>query len=61
MEDPTALQSLGEDEDGETEEEQCLRRLKYLLAVPEELETNVQYLLDWTQVGERERGGRERV
>lgn len=48
MEDPTAGTADAEDEEGE--EQLSLKRLSYLLRVPEYLKENTAYLLNWAQV-----------
>ena len=50
MEDPTAPQTTEDDEE-EEEEQICLRRLTYLMTLPDEVEENSRYLLNWAKVG----------
>ena len=49
MEDPTTPQTT-EDDEGEEEEQLCLRHLTYLMTLPDEVEENGRYLLNWAKV-----------
>ena len=49
MEDPTVPQTT-EDVEEEDEEQICLRRLTYLMTLPNEVEVNAKYLLNWAKV-----------
>ena len=49
MEDPTAPQTT-EDNEEEEEEQINLHRLTYLMILPNEVEENARYLLNWAKV-----------
>ncbi len=49
MEDPTAIDKGNNENSEETEEEISLKRLSYLLNLPEEVYENAQYLINWAQ------------
>ena len=49
MEDPTTPQTTEDDEE-EEEEQIYLRHLTYLMTLPDEVEENARYLLNWAKV-----------